>query len=213
MPGFIHSYWNKQNLINQRPQALDLLISLATRSRGWEGPHLRGPTTFLETKVQGGIPEKNQTTVTKSILLAEWRIPYKWRNHTATFIVTIMIPNQRALTVAKVLGEKWFHVYEIPAHTEGRAFDNDILKALCKMYGVNQSLTCPYNPQHNALCKHFNHTMFCLLRTLSKEQKANWPVHLPALVFAYNATPHSTTGFQPYQLSLVIELWLCVTVG
>ena len=26
------------------------------------------------------------------------------------------------------------------------------------------------------------------------------PVHLPALVFTYNATPHSTTGFQPYQL-------------
>ena len=35
---------------------------------------------------------------------------------------------------------------------------------------------------------------------LSKEQKANWPVHLPSLVFAYNTTLHSTMGFQPYQL-------------
>ena len=42
--------------------------------------------------------------------------------------------------------------------------------------------------------------MFGLLQTLSKEQKADWPLHLPSLVFAYNATPHSTTGFQPYQL-------------
>ena len=42
--------------------------------------------------------------------------------------------------------------------------------------------------------------MFGLLHTLSKEQKADWPVHLPSLVFAYNATPHLTTGFQPYQL-------------
>ena len=42
--------------------------------------------------------------------------------------------------------------------------------------------------------------MFGLLRTLSKEQKADWPVYLPSLVFACNATPHSTTGFQPYQL-------------
>ena len=42
--------------------------------------------------------------------------------------------------------------------------------------------------------------MFRLLRTLSKDQKADWPLHLPSLVFAYNMTPHSTTGFQPYQL-------------
>ena len=42
--------------------------------------------------------------------------------------------------------------------------------------------------------------MFRLLRTLTKDQKANWPVHLPSLVFAYNTTPHSTMGFQPYQL-------------
>ena len=42
--------------------------------------------------------------------------------------------------------------------------------------------------------------MFGLLRMLSKEQKADWPIHLPSLVFTYNATPHSMTGFQPYQL-------------
>ena len=37
-----------------------------------------------------------------------------------------------------------------------------------------------------------------LLTSLLKEQKDNWPLHLPSLVFAYNATPHSTTGYQPY---------------
>ena len=35
--------------------------------------------------------------------------------------------------------------------------------------------------------------MFRLLKTLTKEQKGDWPAHLPALTFAYNATPHSTT--------------------
>ena len=34
------------------------------------------------------------------------------------------------------------------------------------------------------------------------DEKANWPSHLPALVFAYNATPHISTSYQPYQLML-----------
>ena len=46
----------------------------------------------------------------------------------------------------------------------------------------------------------FNHTLFRLMRTLNSEQKPNWPVYLPSLVYTYNATPHSSTGFQPYEL-------------
>ena len=119
------------------------------------------------------------------------------------FSIAVTTPNQRALTVAKTLVDKWFHVYGIPTRIysdQGKSFDNEIIRSLCKLYGVRQSLTCPYNPRGNTQCKRFNHTMFGLLCTLSKDQKADWPLHLPSLVFAYNATPHSTTGFQPYQL-------------
>ena len=42
--------------------------------------------------------------------------------------------------------------------------------------------------------------MFNLLKTLSKDQKSDWPAHLSTMTFAYNATPHSSTGFQPYEL-------------
>ena len=38
------------------------------------------------------------------------------------------------------------------------------------------------------------------MKTLDKEQKPNWPAYLPTLVYAYNAMPHGTTGFQPYEL-------------
>ena len=55
-----------------------------------------------------------------------------------------------------------------------------------------------------------------LLKTLDKEQKTNWPLHLPSLVFAYNAMPHSVIGYQPYELMFgckaptICEAWLCV---
>ena len=68
------------------------------------------------------------------------------------------------------------------------------------MYGIPQSTTTPYNPHGNAQCERLNHTLFGLMKTLDSEQKPNWPVYLPSLVFAYNATPHASTGFQPYEL-------------
>ena len=111
--------------------------------------------------------------------------------------------NQKALTVAKTLVEKWFSVFGIPARIhsdQGRSFDNEIISHLCKMYGVKQSLTTPYNPRGNSQCEWFNCTLFGLMWTLTKEQKPNWPNYLPSLVFAYNATPHASTGIQPYEL-------------
>ena len=38
------------------------------------------------------------------------------------------------------------------------------------------------------------------MQSLDQEQKPNWPIYLPSLVYAYNTTPHSTTGLQPYEL-------------
>ena len=112
-------------------------------------------------------------------------------------------PNQTAKTVAKILVEKWFHIYRVPSQIhsdQGRCFDSNIIKALCKMYSIEQSFTSLYNPHSNAFCERFNRMLFGLLKTLKLEEKADWPSHLPALVFAYNTTPHTSTSYQPYQL-------------
>ena len=119
------------------------------------------------------------------------------------FSQAFVTPNQKAITVAKVLVEKWFLVYGIPSrlHSDkGRSFENEIIRNLCSMYGIHQTTTTPYNPRGNSQCERFNRTLFGLLKTLSKEQKSDWPQYLPALVFAYNATPHGVTKFQPYEL-------------
>ena len=119
------------------------------------------------------------------------------------FSQAFVTPNQKALTMAKIIVEKWYYIYGIPSriHSDkGWSFDNSILEHLYSMYGVKQSTTTPYNPCGNSTCERFNCLLHDVLKTLDKQQKANWPLHLSSLVFAYNATPHSVTGYQPYEL-------------
>ena len=71
------------------------------------------------------------------------------------------------------------------------------MKHLFAMYSVEQTTTMPYYPHGHATCERFNCTLMDLLKSLSKEQTGNWPLHLPSLIYVYNATPDSTTGYQP----------------
>ena len=99
--------------------------------------------------------------------------------------------------VAKALVDKWFYIYGIPTRIhsdQGKSFDNKILEQLCKIYGVKQSTTTPYDPHGNSPCERLNRTLQNLLKTLPKDQKPNWPAHLSTFMFAYKAIPHSTTG-------------------
>ena len=46
------------------------------------------------------------------------------------FSIAVTTPNQRALTVAKSLVDKWFHMYGIPTRIhsdQGKSFDNEII--------------------------------------------------------------------------------------
>ena len=54
------------------------------------------------------------------------------------------------------------------------------------------------------------------LKILPKEQKSDCPLHVLSLVLAYNATPHSIRGYQPYELMFshkaptICDAWLGV---
>ena len=43
------------------------------------------------------------------------------------------------------------------------------------------------------------------MRTLTEEQKPNWPTYVPSLVYAYNSTPHASTGFSAIQTYVQVQ--------
>ena len=55
------------------------------------------------------------------------------------------------------------------------------------MYSVKQSTTTQYILSSYLQCERLNYMLHDLIKTLSKEHKSDWPLHLPSLVFAYTA--------------------------
>ena len=69
------------------------------------------------------------------------------------FSQAFVTPKQKAITIAKILVDKWFYTYGIPAsiHSDkGHSFDNEIMSHLYAMAVVEQSTTMPYNLRGNA---------------------------------------------------------------
>lgn len=52
-----------------------------------------------------------------------------------------------------------------------------------------------------------------MLGTLDQDNKSRWPKYLLPLVYAYNCTKHSTTGFSPFLLVFGRELHLPIDVA
>ena len=124
-------------------------------------------------------------------------------DHFTKYAVAIPTRNQKALTTARALYEKFICYYGFPERIhsdQGRNFESRLIRELCNIAGVSKSRTTPYHPMGNGAVERFNQTLLKMLGTLEQYQKEDWKSYVPPLVQAYNATKQDTTGFSPHYL-------------
>ena len=124
-------------------------------------------------------------------------------DHYTRYAQAFPATNQKALTVAKILVEKYFVHYGLPARIhsdQGRDFESRLIRELLTTLGIRKSRTTPYHPQGDPQPERFNRTLLSMLGTLGQEKKRSWSQHVPSLVHAYNSTKSDATGYSPYYL-------------
>lgn len=150
-------------------------------------------------KGKGGL--ENILVVTDNFTKFSWAFPTR---------------DQKATTVAKLLWEKILINYGMPQRLhsdQGRDFEGKIIQGLCRFAGIQKSRTNPYHPQGNGQTEQFNKTLLGMLGTLDQDKKSRWPEYVSPLVYAYNCTKHSTTGFSPFLLMFGRESRLPIDVA
>ncbi len=90
-------------------------------------------------------------------------------------------------------------------------FRGHVLKEVKELLGVKGIFITPYWPQANGLCECTNQTIEDILRTLIRDNRKHWDNDLDCALMAYQATPHSTTGFSPNMIEKIIcHVTLCM---
>ena len=117
------------------------------------------------------------------------------------FGICVPIRDKQATTVAKALVDhvflRWGLCHELLTDL-GKEFEAELLQELLKLLGVVRLKTSGYRPQTNGVCEVWHRTLNAMLAKVINDNQKNWSEWIQYIVFCYNSTTHSATGFSPF---------------
>ncbi len=114
------------------------------------------------------------------------------------------IPLRKA--TAKTIAQELFLLSSrvgIPAEIltdQGTPFMSRLMADLCRLLKVKQLRTTVYHPQADGLVERFNQTLKQMLRRVVAEDKRDWDLMIPYVLFGIREVPQASTGFTPFEL-------------
>uniref|UniRef100_A0A8C1YTF7 Gypsy retrotransposon integrase-like protein 1 n=1 Tax=Cyprinus carpio TaxID=7962 RepID=A0A8C1YTF7_CYPCA len=83
---------------------------------------------------------------------------------------------------------------------QGTPFMSRLMADLCRLLRVKQLRTTVYHPQTDGLVERFNQTLKQILRRVAAEDKRDWDLMIPYVLFGIREVPQASTGFTPFEL-------------
>ena len=126
-----------------------------------------------------------------------------FQDHFTKHVLAYVTPDQTAKTIAKFLYGGYISIFGAPARLlsdRGTSFTSSIIEELCKILGIQQLQTMPYQLQTNGLVEVSHQTIMHMIGKLGETKKADSPSHLAEIAHAYNATQSAITGYSPHYL-------------
>ena len=119
--------------------------------------------------------------------------------------MAVPTPNASAVTAVQAFIQNWLLIFGSPMRLlsdQGLCFEANEFQLMCQHWRVAKIRTTSYHPGGNGICERVNQTIKRGLQKLAYEKRdADWDLLLPHVIYSYNTTVHSSTGFTPYYLT------------
>ena len=106
-------------------------------------------------------------------------------------------------TVAEALLGFWSHTGfpDRVTSDNGPQFVSNLMEEVLRNFGIKHIRASPYHAQANGICENFNKSLKLMLKRLCIEKVRDWDKYIDPCLFAYRETPHSSTGYSPFELT------------
>ena len=121
-------------------------------------------------------------------------------DHFSKYLVVVPCETMTAREAVEGFVEHYVLKFGVPQtlHSDqGTHFVNKIFTEMCSLLDCSKTGTLAYNPEGNAYLERSHGSFKPILNALGKE---NWVKNLPMVVFTYNISRNSSTGFSPFEL-------------
>lgn len=131
------------------------------------------------------------------------------------WVECVALPSQTAeITACSTVNEffvRFGYPYEIFTD-QGRNFESELFREVCKLFHIHKARTTPYRPSGNGQVEWYNRTLIDAIRCYVDGQPRTWDKYLSPLAGALRSSVNRNTGFTPNKLMLGREVNIPATL-